>query len=72
MPHPADKPLEMKPPVTVTIKADLLPFGVWRREGVLQVGCPTLDRPAAEPVVVEPSTSVNRIITSTPARLLRA
>ncbi len=70
--RPTDKPLEMDTSVTVTIKAELLPFGVWRREGVLQVGCPAQDRPVAEPVVVEPSTSVNRLITSAPARLLRA
>jgi hypothetical protein len=71
MGHSADKACEMKTSVIVNVKAEILPFSISAQEGTVQIGFPAQGSTPTEPVIVEPSTLTNRIITSVPSRLLR-
>jgi hypothetical protein len=67
-----DKLDQMTSNVTVVIKAQILPFGVWREDRVVHLVSPPVGQAAVEPMFPEPTTLVNHIITSAPARLVRA
>jgi len=69
-----DKLGRMRPEVVVTISAEMLPFGVLRERRVIPVGPQSAeaDRKPPEPILPEPTTLVDHIITSAPVRLVRA
>jgi len=60
----------MIPGVSVTLRAEILPFGVWRQNVVLPLGGPAAES-VADPVFPEPTTLANHIITSAPAKLIK-
>lgn len=68
-----DKQGRMTPNVVVTATAEMLPFGVLRGQWLIPVGPQNAeaDNKAAEPVLPEPTTLVNHIISSAPASLIR-
>jgi hypothetical protein len=69
----ADEVSRMTPDVVVTVNAELLPFGVLRERRAIPVGSqnPEAEKKPNDPILPEPTTLLNHIITSTPAHLVR-
>jgi hypothetical protein len=64
-----DKRARMHLKVSVNGKAEIMPFGVLRANTIVQIALPQEEERPSEPTILEPTTLVDRVITSAPGRL---